>query len=508
MPLFSSMISWLMKKRFHQIELFMKYPHDVQGEWLRKLVSAARDTEWGRQYGYKSINNWNDFRQRVPVNDYDGLKPWIDRLRNGEQNLLWNTEIKWFAKSSGTTNDKSKFIPVSYEALEECHFKGGKDLLSIYCNNHPDTGIFDGRSLAMGGSHTIHEVNNASYYDGDLSAILMQNLPFWAEFLRTPQLSVALMEEWESKIEKMALVTSQEDVTNIAGVPSWTLLLIKKILEITGKSDLSEVWPNLELFFHGGVSFAPYRDQFHNLISSPRMNYVETYNASEGFFGIQDQSNNESMLLMLDYGIYYEFMPMEELGKTDPKILSLDEVETNRNYALIISTNAGLWRYLIGDTIMFTDLSPYRIRITGRTKNFINAFGEELIVDNAENALATACRKCHAVISEYTAAPLFFDHQQAGAHEWVIEFETAPANLDYFTETFDNALKSVNSDYEAKRYHNMILREPVVHSVPPGTFYDWLKMKGKLGGQNKVPRLSNERKHVEGVLSVARPINK
>lgn len=503
MPLFSTMISWLMKKRFHQIELFMKYPHDVQAEWLRRLVNAARDTEWGRLYGYKSINHWNDFRNRVPVNDYEALKPWIDRLRTGEQNLLWNSEIKWFAKSSGTTNNKSKFIPVSYEALEECHFKGGKDLLSIYCNNHPDTRIFDGRSLAMGGSHTIREINNASYYDGDLSAILMQNLPFWAEFLRTPQLSVALMDEWESKIEKMARVTSQEDVTNIAGVPSWTLLLIKKILEITGKSNLSEVWPNLELFFHGGVSFVPYRDQFRQLISSPGMNYVETYNASEGFFGIQDQTHNDSMLLMLDYGIFYEFMPLEELGNSNPKVLSLEEVELNRNYALIISTNAGLWRYLIGDTVMFTSLAPYRIRITGRTKNFINAFGEELIVDNAENALAVACRKCKAVVSEYTAAPVYFSNQQAGAHEWIIEFETPPVNLEYFIETFDNALKSLNSDYEAKRYHNMILREPKVHQVPHGTFYLWLKQRGKLGGQHKVPRLSNERVYLEEVLAIA-----
>lgn len=506
MPFFSSMISWLMKKRIHQIELFMKYPHDVQSEWLRRLVQSARDTEWGRLYGYKSINNWDDFRNQVPVSDYDGLKPWIDRLRAGEQNLLWNTEIKWFAKSSGTTSDKSKFIPVSYEALEECHFKGGKDLLSIYCNNHPDTHIFDGRSLAMGGSHTIREVNNESYYDGDLSAILMQNLPFWAEFLRTPQLSVALMDEWESKIEMMASVTSQEDVTNIAGVPSWTLLLMKKVLQITGKTDLSEVWPNLELFFHGGVSFSPYREQFRNLISSPRMNYVETYNASEGFFGIQDQPGHDSMLLMLDYGIYYEFMPLEELGSDNPRVLSLEQVQTGQNYALIISTNAGLWRYMIGDTVMFTELLPYRIRITGRTRNFINAFGEELIVDNAENALATACRKCHAVVNEYTAAPVYSTDHHAGAHEWLIEFEIPPENIDYFTETFDNALKSLNSDYEAKRYHNMILREPIVRKIPRGTFYEWLKLKGKLGGQHKVPRLSNERKYVDEVWALAQKL--
>jgi hypothetical protein len=491
-----------MKKRFHQIELFMKYPHEVQEEWFKKLISNARDTEWGNKYDYKSIKSVRDFKNRVPVNDYDALKPYITRLRKGEQNILWNTEIKLFAKSSGTTSDKSKYIPVSQEALEECHFKGGKDMLSIYCNNFPDTLIFDGRGLAMGGSHRITEINNENYYDGDLSALIVQNLPYWAEFIRVPKRSVALMDEWESKIEKMASSTINHNVTNILGVPSWTLLLLRRILEITGKDNLLEVWPNLEVFFHGGVSFTPYVKQFEELIPSHEMRYMETYNASEGFFGLQDRSDSEELLLMLDYGIYYEFMPVEELDSNDPKLLTLDEVEAGKNYALVITTNGGLWRYLIGDTIKFTSTNPYRIKITGRTKNFINVAGEELIIDNAEQALKIACDKCHAEVMEYTAAPVYFEKDQSAAHEWLIEFKVAPENIEYFAETLDNALKSLNSDYEAKRYHNMVLLPPQVKSVPEKTFYNWLKMKNKLGGQHKVPRLSNDRKHVDEILEI------
>lgn len=505
MALLNSVLSWLMKKRIHQIELFMKYPHDVQTEWFKKLITSARDTEWGKMYDYKSIASYEEFKKRMPVSDYDALKPYIDRVRAGEQNILWNTEIKWFAKSSGTTSDKSKFIPVSTESLEECHFKAGKDLLSIYCNNHPETNIFEGKGLGMGGSHTFREVNNELYYDGDLSAILIQNLPFWAEFLRTPQLSIALMDEWESKIDHMAKATSVENVTNIAGVPSWTLLLMKHILQITGKSDISEIWPNLEVFFHGGVSFHPYRRQFNELISSPNVNYMETYNASEGFFGIQDLSGNDSMLLMLDYGIFYEFAEINMDGSTSSKTITLDQVVPGINYAVIISTNGGLWRYLIGDTIMFTSTMPYRIRITGRTRHFINAFGEELIVDNAEKAFDTACSRCGSIVSEYTGAPVYFEQGKNGAHEWLVEFEKAPENLEYFTELFDNALKALNSDYEAKRYHNMILNLPIIKEVPRGTFYNWLKLKGKLGGQNKVPRLSNNRQYIDEIKQLLNP---
>jgi hypothetical protein len=502
MALINSVLSWLLKKRIHQIELFMKYPHDVQQEWFKKLINTAKYTEWGIQYDYSGIKSYEDFKERVPINTYDDMKPYIDRLRKGEQNLLWNTNIKWFAKSSGTTNDKSKFIPVSQEALEECHYKAGKDMLSLYFNNFPNTGFFDGRGIAIGGSHKISEINNSSYYDGDLSAIIIQNLPFWAEFARVPKRKVALMDEWESKIEMMAEGTIPHNVTSLSGVPSWMLLLLKRVLEKTGKDNILDVWPNMEVYFHGGVNFLPYQEQFNKLIPSSGMNYMETYNASEGFFGLQDRSGRDDMLLMLDYGIYYEFIPLSEVGKDNPKTLKLDEVVTGTSYAMVISTNGGLWRYMIGDTVLFTTTEPYRIKITGRTKNFINAFGEELIIDNADKALVIACNKCKAVIDEYTAAPVFFGDDQQAAHEWYIEFDVEPENLDYFTETLDNALKSLNSDYEAKRYHNMILQHPVLKSVPKGTFYSWLKSKGKLGGQHKVPRLYNTRKYIDEIAQL------
>lgn len=500
MTLFNSVISWFIRKRIHQIGLFMKYPHEVQEEWFENLLSTARDTEWGIKHGYRSINSFDEYRNRVPISDYVALKPYIDRLRKGENNILWPTDVKWFAKSSGTTADKSKFIPVTTEALEECHLKGGKDLLSIYCNNNPSSLIFSGKLLGMGGSYSLdNEI--ADTYHGDVSAIIMENLPFWIQLIRTPDLSVALMNEWEAKLLRIAEITKDEDVTNITGVPSWTLVLLRKILEITGKSHIQEVWPNLELFIHGGVSFTPYREQFRK-ICPPGMHYLETYNASEGFFGIQDRLDGDDMLLMLDYGIFYEFLPLSQLENTHPKTIPLWEVEKGINYAMVISTNAGLWRYLIGDTVMFTSTDPYRIKITGRTHSFINAFGEELIMDNAEKALATACEKSGATISEYTAAPIFFGDERKATHEWVIEFETHPENIEYFSEVLDNALKSLNSDYEAKRYHNLVLQSPVIQPVKKGTFFEWLREKGKLGGQNKVPRLSNERKFVEELLAL------
>ena len=502
MAILNSVISWLMKKRIHQIELFMKYPHEVQNEWLRKLISAARQTEWGTTYDYQSINTADDFSKRVPLNDYDSLKPHIERLMKGEQNILWNTDVKWFAKSSGTTNDKSKFIPVTEESLEECHYKGGKDMISLYCNNFPESQLFSGRGLALCGSHKINEINSDMYY-GDLSAIILENLPFWAEFIRVPQKSIALMDEWESKIDMMAKATLNHNVTNISGVPSWTLLLLKRIIEITGKENICEVWNNLELFIHGGVSFDPYRTQFKKLIPSSSMNYLETYNASEGFFGIQDTNYSEDMLLMLDYGIYYEFIPMDAFDNTNSKAIPLHQVKEDVNYAMVISTNSGLWRYIIGDTVIFKSLNPFRIRITGRTRNYINAFGEELIIDNAEKALLIACQKSGAIISEYTAAPIFFSDEQKAAHEWLIEFEKPPENQEYFTEVLDNALKSINSDYEAKRYRDLLLQKPIIKSLPKNSFYIWLKEKGKLGGQHKVPRLSNNRILLEEILNLS-----
>ncbi|MEN8224840.1 MAG: GH3 auxin-responsive promoter family protein [Bacteroidota bacterium] len=501
MALINSVISWLIKKRFHQIELFMKYPDEVQSEWFKKLINTAKDTEWGLRYDYKSINTYDDFRNRVPINDYDSIKGDIDLLMKGKQNIIWPTDIRLFAKSAGTTSDKSKYIPVSPESLEECHFKAGKDMLSLYCQNFPANLMFDGRGLAMGGSHTIREVNNEEFYIGDLSALIIEKLPNWAEFIRVPKRKLALMDEWEEKIEKMAHATIPHNVTNLSGVPSWTLLLLNRILDITGKDNILEVWPNLEVFFHGGVNFAPYQHQFESLVPSSTMHYNNVYNASEGFFGLQE-GKRDDLLLMLDYGIFYEFIPISEIDREQPKAIPLSEVEKNVNYAMVITTNAGLWRYLIGDTVKFTSIEPYRIKITGRTKSFINAFGEELIVDNAEKALEVASRKCNAIILEYTAAPIYLEGKENAAHEWLIEFSQEPTNLEFFTETLDNALKSLNSDYEAKRYHDMILRKPIVRKLPQKTFYKWMKKRGKLGGQNKVPRLANDRSFVDDILKM------
>ena len=501
MTLVNSFFTWIMKKRMHQIELFMKYPHEVQEEWLHNLVDTAKNTEWGKTYGYADIKSSDEFKNRVPIQTYDTLKPYIERMLAGEQAVLWPSEIKWFAKSSGTTNDRSKFIPVSEESLEECHYKGGKDLLSIYCNNRPESKIFTGKCLVLGGSSKVIQLNTDASY-GDLSAVLIKNLPIWAEFYRTPDQSITLLENFEEKIEKMARATIDVNVTNISGVPTWNVVLAKRILELSGKSHLLEVWPNLELYFHGGVNFTPYREQFKQLIPSDQMYYLETYNASEGFFGIQDLSNSEELLLMLDYGIYYEFLPVEHLDEEQPKTLSLNEVELDKNYALIISTNAGLWRYLIGDTIKFTSLSPYRIQITGRTKHFINAFGEELIIDNAEKALAKTCAETTSAIKEYTACPIYFKGNEAGAHEWIIEFEQPPKDLTRFTEILDKHLRELNSDYDAKRYKDMALGMLKIHQAPSGTFYAWMKNRGKLGGQHKVPRLANERKYVEEILKL------
>jgi hypothetical protein len=499
MPIINSVFTWFIKKRIHQIELFMKYPNEVQKEWFEQLISEAETTEWGRKYHYKDITNLQHFKEQVPVQNYDTLKPYIERMLKGDQNVLWPTEIRWFAKSSGTTSDRSKFIPVSEESLEECHFKGGKDMLTLYFNNRPNARIFTGKSLTLGGSHQVSQLNADTFF-GDLSAVIMKNLPLWAEFYRTPHLDIALLENFEHKIEKMAHVVKDVNVTSLSGVPTWNILLFKRILEITGKKHLLEVWPNLELYFHGAVNFTPYREQFRQLIPNPDMYYLETYNASEGFFGLQDQSDSEDMLLMLDYGVFYEFMPLEHLHDDNPITLTLDEVQLNKNYALIISTNAGLWRYLIGDTVRFTSLSPYRIQITGRTKHFINAFGEELIIDNAERALDEACQQTGAIIKEYTAAPVYFNGDKAGAHEWIIEFEKAPAEFDRFVDLLDETLRKINSDYDAKRFKDMALRHPIVHRARQGTFFNWMKTRGKLGGQHKVPRLANDREYVDSIL--------
>ncbi|WP_092100760.1 GH3 auxin-responsive promoter family protein [Pontibacter chinhatensis] len=491
-----------MKKRIHDIDLFRKYPHEVQLELFQDLISTAKSTEWGKKYGYGDSLSVQEFQERVPISAYEDMYPYIERMMKGEQNVLWPSKIEWFAKSSGTTNARSKYIPVSPESLEDCHYKGGKDMLSIYVNLYPDTKLFTGKGLSIGGSHRPSEFN-AKVNCGDVSAVIMQNLPIWAEAMRTPPLKVALMDKWEEKIEKMVEVTVKENVTSLSGVPTWTFVLLKRILEVTGKSNILEVWPNLELFTHGAVAFGPYRQLFRELIPSSQMNYLEVYNASEGFFGIQDQAGTEDeMLLMLDYGVYYEFIPMDQFEEEHPKTLTLDQVELGKNYALVISTNAGLWRYKIGDTIRFTSLSPYRIKISGRTKHFINAFGEEVIVENAEVAITAACDATGAVISNFTAAPIYLENDKRGGHEWLIEFEKEPSDLKRFTQVLDEKLREVNSDYDAKRQNDIALQEPLVHAAPVGTFLNWLSHKGKLGGQNKVPRLSNTREYLEEIMEV------
>jgi hypothetical protein len=503
MGLINSILTWVMQKRIHQIELFIKYPHEVQEEIFKKLVQTARVTEFGKHYDFSSIQTYTRFRERIPIHTYEKTFPYIDRLMKGEQNILWPSEIKWFSKSSGTTNARSKFIPVSQEALDDCHFKGGKDLLSIYVNNFPDTKLFDGKGLAVGGSHQINELDpTASSYYGDVSAVIMQNLPPWAQFIRTPSLETALMGNWEEKIEKLARETSKENVTNIAGVPTWTVLLIQRVTEMAGKRNILEIWPNLEVFFHGAVAFAPYRSLFKTIIPSERMRYWETYNASEGFFGIQDQTNSEELLLMLDYGIFYEFITMDELDKEFPRAIPLSEVELETNYAMVITTNSGLWRYNIGDTVKFTSKYPYRIKISGRTKHFMNAFGEEIIVENAEAAITRACELTGAVIDNFTAAPVYLKEGKKGRHEWIIEFKIPPPDEMEFARILDEALREINSDYDAKRAQDLALIEPKVHSAGEGTFYNWMKRRGKLGGQNKVPRLANSREYVDEILKM------
>ncbi|HKJ07172.1 MAG TPA: GH3 auxin-responsive promoter family protein [Flavobacteriaceae bacterium] len=499
-PIVNSIISWFLKKRKHQMELFLKYPAQVQQELLFKLLHKARNTELGKKYQFENIHSYTEFTKNVPLYKYETFEPLIERTRKGEQNIFWPTAIKWFAKSSGTTSAKSKFIPVSAEALEECHFKAGKDMLCLYFNNNENAQLFTGKGLRLGGSSAVYEDNNT--YFGDLSAIIIENLPFWADYSSAPEKETALMSEWETKMQAIVEETVKEDITSLVGVPSWMLVLLNRVLEYTGKNNILEVWPNLEVYFHGGVNFNPYREQFKKIIPKKDFQYYETYNASEGFFAIQDVNNSYDLLLMLDYGIFYEFIPMSNFKSEDSETISLADVELDTNYALVITTNGGLWRYIIGDTVKFTSLDPYRIRITGRTKHFINVFGEELIIENAEDALKQACNKTNAEVSEYTVAPVFMNGKNNGGHEWMIEFSKHPKNLDYFTEMLDNALKAINSDYEAKRYHNMTLNMPIVNVAKEGLFYDWLKNKGKLGGQHKVPRLSNSRNYIEDLIGL------
>lgn len=475
----------------------------LQDAVLRRLLSEAAGTEWGRAHQYAGIRSYEDYRRLVPVQTYDDVKPYIERMRHGESDVLWKGQVRWYAKSSGTTNDKSKFIPVSPDGLKRIHYAGGTDCVASYLRNNPDSRFFSGKGLILGGSHAPN-YNLKDSLVGDLSAILIQNVNPLVNLIRVPKKEIALLSDFEVKRDRIARSTIGKNVTNLSGVPSWMLSVLRRVLELTGKDSLEQVWPNLEVFFHGGVAFAPYRDQYRQLIRSDRMHYVETYNASEGFFGVQTDPTDASMTLMVDYDVFYEFIPMDEFGKADPTVVPLEGVETGKNYAMLISTSCGLWRYLIGDTVRFTRKDPYRFVITGRTKHFINAFGEELIVDNAEKGLEVACAGTGAQIADYTAAPVFMDSDAKCRHQWLIEFAVLPDSTERFARILDRALQQINSDYEAKRYKDITLQPLEVVVARKNLFHDWLKEKGKLGGQHKVPRLSNTREYIDELLRLNR----
>ena len=491
------------ERRLRELDRYTDQAGELQQNVLDRLLKTAAYTEWGKKYEYKSISNYEEFKSRVPVQTYEEIKSYVERLRGGEQNLLWPSNIRWFAKSSGTTNDKSKFLPVSKESLKDTHYRGGQDAVTIYLSQNPESRFFSGKGLILGGSHSPN-FNMKHSLVGDLSAILIQNVNPLVNLIRVPSKKIALMSDFEKKIEAIAKTTLHANVTNLSGVPSWMLVLIKYLLKRTGKESLEKIWPNLEVFFHGGVAFTPYREQYKEIIRSSKMHYVETYNASEGYFGTQNDPNDPAMLLMIDYGVFYEFIPLEDLEKENPRICKLDEVELNKNYAIVISTSAGLWRYMIGDTVKFTQAHPYKFVITGRTKHFINAFGEELIVDNAEKGLAKACAQTGALIAEYSAAPVFMDVNAKCRHQWLIEFNQMPDDLNRFASILDDTLKEINSDYEAKRQNNLALQPLELIVARKGLFHDWLAQKGKLGGQHKIPRLCNTRQYLEEMLLLNR----
>jgi len=496
MPIINSLISWINLKRLNQIDDIRHNPFYHQEETFKYLIWKADKTEYGKMYDFRSIDSIEKFQSRVPLMSYEDLQPFIHRMMEGESNILWPRDVKWYAKSSGTTNDKSKYIPVSRDSLEECHFKGGRDVFVLYTQNVPDTKTYTGKGLTLGGSHQVSNVNDQSRV-GDLSAIYIENVPFFLDLKRTPEASIALIDEFEEKVKRIAEVSIKENVTSIVGVPSWNLIMLKYILEVTGKEHIHEIWPNLEVFVHGGINFEPYREQYQKILPNPGMNYIETYNASEGFFAIQDDLNDRSMLLMLDYGIFYEFIPFEDIDHEHPRTLTIADVETGKVYAVVISTNGGLWRYMLGDTIEFTSLYPHKIIIKGRTKHYINAFGEELMIENAEQALKTTCEKTGAIVGEYTAAPKYIDDNSKGRHQWLIEFEKEPASAKEFVKILDVELQKLNSDYEAKRKPGSTLDKPELIIARPGLFLDWMKKRGKVGGQNKIPRLANHREYIE-----------
>ena len=497
----TSIVGKLFLPRQKQLESYLSHGEELQHEVLKRLIERGKETEYGRTHLFNNINSYENFVSNVSVNTYEELKGDIDRMRHGEENVLWRGQVKWYAKSSGTTNDKSKFVPVSQDGLNHIHYQGGKDVVALYLMMNPGSKIFDGKGLILGGSHSPN-YNIANSLVGDLSAILIENINPLANLVRVPKKQTALLSDFDIKRDRIARECMNLNVTNISGVPSWMLSVLVRVMEISGKKYLEEVWPNLEVFFHGGIAFTPYRSQYEQLITSPNMHYMETYNASEGFFGIQNDTTDKSMLLMLDYDVFYEFIPMDEFGSDNPTIVPLEGIEVGKNYAMLITTSCGLWRYMIGDTVSFTSKNPYKFVITGRTKYFINAFGEELIMDNAENGLDYACKLTGAEVSEYTAAPVYMDSKAKCRHQWLIEFAKEPADINQFATILDKKLQELNSDYEAKRFHDVTLQHLEVVKARTGLFNDWLKAKGKLGGQHKIPRLSNSRKNIDELLEL------
>jgi len=491
----NAMVKAYLDSRMDRLHQTAEKSDQFQAETLQTLLSKGRETLFGADHRFENIRDYDQFRKLVPIRSYESIFPYIERSLNGERNVLWPGSIRWFAKSSGTTNDRSKFIPVTKESLDECHYKGGRDVLTCYNAWQPEHTLFEGKSLVLSGS--LHTAADSPFQAGDISAVLLENMPWWMHYFRAPSKEIALMGNWEEKLDRLAEAIIPEDITFLSGVPSWMLVLLKRVLELEGKTQLREVWPNLQLFIHGAVNFAPYRPLYQNLSAGNEIHYLETYNASEGFFALQDRENKNDMLLMTDYGVYYEFVPLNKLDQPEEHVVPLESVELGKAYALVITTNAGLWRYLIGDTVEFTSLRPYRLRIVGRTKHFINAFGEELMVENAETALAIACQQCHASIREFTVAPIFQTAHQPGGHEWLIEFEEAPSNLPIFAERLDSELRKVNADYDAKRTGNFAMGLPQIHAVEKGLFYRWMSSRGKTGAQHKVPRLSNDRIWIE-----------
>ncbi len=498
---FNAVFSWIIKKRIEQINLFTNNPVKTQQQVFKNLIKKGTNTSFGKDHSFHDISTYKEFKELVPLRQYEDFSSYIDKAIKGKEDVLWPGQTKWFSKSSGTTSNTNKLIPVSEEAIQDCHYNGGKDLLSLYYHNNPKAKLFTGKHLILGGNTSVNKLNEESYF-GDLSAIIVKNLPFWAEIRRTPSKKIALLPNWDEKIEKMAKAAIKQDVRILAGVPSWMLVLLHKVIEVSGKNNIMEVWPNLVFYMHGGVNFEPYRNQFEELIQNPNLNYYQTYNASEGFFALQNVNKADDMLLMLDYGIFYEFIPMDVFKGNDSETIGLKDVEVGKNYALVITTNAGLWRYIIGDTIMFTSTHPFKIKVTGRTKHFINAFGEELIIDNADEALKRAMSATNSSIKEYTGAPVYFNKKESGAHQWIIEFNKSPKDLPAFVSALDKALQDVNGDYKAKRSNDFILRQPEVKIAPNGVFHHWLEQKGKLGGQNKIPRLSNDRTFINEIIDL------